>query len=54
MYTRKRTQLSDEPIWSISGDQGQGDQWRPAAVTVTEYEDFQVKQMRDIFDFNTK
>ena len=41
IYTRKRTQLSEKPIWSIRGDQG--DRWRPAAVTITEYEDFQVK-----------
>ena len=40
VYTRKRAVLSEEPIWSISGDQG--DRWRPAAVTISEYEDFQV------------
>jgi hypothetical protein len=41
IYTRKRTQLSEEPIWSIRGDQGE--RWRPAAITINEYEDFQVK-----------
>ena len=44
VYTRKRAQLSAESLWSISGDQG--DQWKPAAVTITEYEDFQVNLIK--------
>ena len=42
VYTRKRSQISEFPIWSIKEDQGQGDKWRPAAITIDEYEDFQV------------
>ena len=40
VYTRIRKQLSTEPIWSISGEQGK--LWRPAAVPIREFEDFQV------------
>ena len=40
IYTRKGTQLSDEPIWAIRGNQG--NQWRTAAITVKETEDYEV------------
>ena len=37
LFTRIRNQLSTEPIWSISGEQGK--LWRPAAVNLREYQD---------------
>jgi hypothetical protein len=40
VYTRIRNQLSANPIWSISGEQG--NLWRPAAFSLKEYDDFQV------------
>jgi hypothetical protein len=40
VYTRKRSELSEEPLWSISGNQG--DVWRTSAVTIDEILDFEV------------
>ena len=40
VFTRVRSQLSTNPVWSLSGNYG--DVWRQAAVTVTSSEDFEV------------
>ncbi|CAF0724038.1 unnamed protein product, partial [Brachionus calyciflorus] len=40
VFTRKRGSLSNQPIWSMY--KNQGDQWRPASITISEYEDFEV------------
>ncbi|RNA19907.1 MAM and LDL-receptor class A domain-containing 1-like [Brachionus plicatilis] len=42
VYTRKRDQLSSQPIWSIS--KNQGNQWRTTSVTISENEDFEAKK----------
>jgi len=41
IYTRKRGVLSSQPIWSVLNNQG--NQWRTAAVTIKEVEDFEVR-----------
>jgi len=40
VYTRIRSQLSSNPIWTISGNQG--NLWRTSSVTIHSNEDFQV------------
>ena len=40
VYTRIRDKLSANPVWTISGNQG--DLWRTSSVTVASNEDFQV------------
>jgi hypothetical protein len=40
IYTRIRSQLSSNPIWVISGNQG--NLWRTSSVTIHSNEDFQV------------
>ena len=40
VYTRKRNQLSSQPIWTIS--KNQNNQWRTTSVTISEYEDYEV------------
>ncbi|RNA26976.1 MAM and LDL-receptor class A domain-containing 2-like [Brachionus plicatilis] len=44
VYTRKRDQLSSQPIWSISNNQG--NQWRTTSVTISEFEDFETIRIK--------
>ena len=40
VYTKKGDELSENPVWSIRGEQGS--QWKVAAITIKESQDFEV------------
>ena len=40
IFTKIRNQMSAHPLWSIEGNQGEN--WRPAAVTVDIFDHYQV------------
>ena len=43
VYTRKHQLLSEQPIWTMSGEQG--NLWRTSSVTFRELEDFEVNKI---------